>query len=162
MGLDISAYQKLTKCAKDYGDDYDAGYEAGAMYLTIIDSFANAADGYSGWYETSGEKSFGFRAGSYGGYNTWRAWLAQLVGNTAEKIWEKHEPGPFVELINFSDCEGTIGPKTSAKLAKDFAEWHDRAVLFGKKIGEDWFIDKYNQWAIAFNLAANDGVVTFH
>ena len=85
MGLDISAYQKLTKCAKDYGDDYDAGYEAGAMYLTIIDSFANAADGYSGWYESSGEESFGFRAGSYGGYNTWRAWLAQLVGPTSHR-----------------------------------------------------------------------------
>ena len=36
---------------------------------------------------------------------------------------------PFVELLNFSDCEGFIGPKTSAKLHADFLEWDEKAKV---------------------------------
>ena len=165
MGLDISVYLEIEKCDEDYGDDYDRGYEDGAIHLTVEESFKDAADGYYGWYTY--DSSDGFRAGSYGGYNFWRANLAKLIGKTDSQIWENPEPGPFVELINFSDAEGTIGPKTSDKLAKDFADWHERAIEFSKSLDDPdsakYFISLYEKWMNAFTDAAeHDGVITFH
>jgi hypothetical protein len=76
------------------------------------------------------DETDGFRAGSYGGYNQWRDELAKLAGYPPHPR-EKHslhqssacevQSGPFWELLTFSDCEGTIGPKIATKLAKDFA-----------------------------------------
>ena len=74
------------------------------------------------------ERSAEFRAGSYSGYNEWRDHLARMaVGMSAKKIWASGWKGPFVELINFPDNEGVIGPVVAAKLAKDFAEFEHRA-----------------------------------
>ena len=57
---------------------------------------------------------------------TWNE-LATLAGYAgADDAWERTD-GPFWELINFSDCEGVIGPKTSAKLAGDFAAFQEKA-----------------------------------
>ena len=61
-------------------------------------------------------------------------------------------------MINFSDCEGVIGPKTSAKLAKDFAEFQAQADAHP----DDWFRDLYTTWRRAFELASDDGAVGFH
>src|SRR6185369_8640605 len=54
----------------------------------------------------------GFRAGSYSGYNAWRRQLAKLAGwGSDDDCWNSGDkPGPFKELICFSDCEGVIGP----------------------------------------------------
>ena len=85
-----------------------------------------------------------------------------FVGVVPKELWtlspddEAARATPFYELINFSDCEGFIGPKTSAKLAKDFAAWQEKAGERG------WFSEKYAQWRAAFELAANGGVVQFH
>ena len=98
----------------------------------------------------------GFRAGSYSGYNQWRNQLANLVGTTDKRIWENPVPGPFVELINFSDCEGTIDSKTSAKLAKDFQEYQGEA-----NIKDEHFVQIYNHFRIAFECASDGGSVVF-
>ncbi len=69
----------------------------------------------------------------------------------------------FRELIHFSDCEGFIGPKTSAKLAADFAAWRDSAAAMAAQIDQGrWHLEKYNEWARAFETAAKGGVVKFH
>ena len=76
------------------------------------------------------EDSFAFQAGSYMYYSKWRNQLAEMAGlGSAEAVRTNPEKEglPFVELINFSDCEGVIGPKVAAKLAKDFADYEDRA-----------------------------------
>ena len=75
-----------------------------------------------------------FRAGSYSGYSSFRSWLCQFaMHHSPEPIWseETYSPKdsrPFYQLINFSDCEGTIGATACAKLAKDFEEYLPRAI----------------------------------
>ena len=70
--------------------------------------------------------------------------------------------GPFWEMIAFSDCEGVIGSSVSAKLAKDFAEWDERAKRHIVVQGPDgWFYEKFCQWRQAYEMAANDGLVQF-
>src|SRR6516165_2679519 len=74
------------------------------------------------------EEAWGFRAGSYRGYDAWRRMLAQFaLGKTSKQVWAEEAKGPFSELINFSGCQGYIGPVVAAKLAKDFADYQRRA-----------------------------------
>lgn len=162
MGLDITAYRNAKKTEgveldsngypKDY-DRFDLVSENDIEYTE--ENFPGRTEGVTtGVYEP--EESFGFRAGSYGGYNSWRNQLAQIAGfRDATDVWDNHREGPFVELINFSDCEGIIGPKVSAKLAKDFADHADKA-------GYGYFRDKYDEWRKAFEMAADGGYVDFH
>lgn len=174
MGLDITYYRNLRKldCVFDaHGEPIDpvtrAPMEAHQFYANH--DFQKQADGIEGMYDA--EKAGGFCAGSYGGYNNWREDLAKLAGYPALECerhgvagrhdagaWEA-DGGLFHELIHFSDCEGTIGPVTSAKLAKDFADFQDRADAFG----DDYWRDKYAEWRKAFETAAKEnGAVSFH
>lgn len=107
----------------------------------------------------------------YGRYNHWRDWLAKIAGwplksyHQYGKDWPSHcvdcwngETGPFSELINFSDCEGAIGHVVAAKLAKDFAEFDDRA----KAADARNFYEHYKQWRLVFVMASDNGAVSFH
>lgn len=141
--------------------------------------FPGRADGLEDRGVYSAEYSMGFRAGSYRGYNAWREELAKLAGYSAVpvdryntgKVEMRHdygawqaESGPFLELIEFSDCEGTIGSTVSAKLAKDFADWDERAKQHDDA-SQNWhgrFYSLYQQWRTAFEMAANGGAVDFH
>jgi hypothetical protein len=116
-------------------------------------------------------ESHGFRAGSYSGYNWWREQLCQLaLGVPPSEVWEDpdaHAGKPFLEMINFSDAEGAIGPVTSAKLAKDFAINEARLVtLAEQRIADpderEYFTTLLSDWRHAFELAAKDGFVIFH
>jgi hypothetical protein len=95
---------------------------------------------------------------SYGGYNTLREQLAELVNLNIHDVWDETiTDGPFVELINFSDCEGTIGTVVAAKLAKDFAQ-HQSKV----NNDNEYFVNFYNTLKEIFSIAAsNNGVVIF-
>lgn len=174
MGLDITAYRQVALAPnavvdKDgYPDDYD-------NYVRIYANpdFARHAQGLTDRaIYTTGTESHEFRAGSYGGYNWWRDELAKLAGYAKMECdngyggvrishcvpcW-KGAGGPFAELINFSDCEGVIGPVMSAKLARDFAEFQVKADAHP----EERFREKYADWRKAFELAADGGMVQFH
>jgi len=68
-------------------------------------------------------------------------------------------PGPFMELINFSDCEGTLGPVVCAKLAEDFQEFDDRAKsAWG---GDSGPYAIYSNWRKAVEMAADRGAIAF-
>ena len=170
MGLDISSFAGLSP-APDAELDED-GFpleEDKFMYLDpelikwTEENFPGRTAGIKpGIY--SFERSAQFRAGSYSGYNGWRDHLARMaVGMSAEKIWASGWNGPFVELINFPDNEGVIGPVVAAKLAKDFAEFEHRAEEYSASIpdGTDW-LENYREWKCAFEMAAKDGAVVLH
>jgi len=172
MGLDITAASKIKWIAVDLPDGGSFGdyFWVGAQ----PDEFTAQADGLApGLYETANEVNF--RAGSYSGYNEWREQLAELAGYPAQpanfaeatpgRPPKEHSAGawastsgPFWELINFSDCEGVIGAKTSAKLAQDFAEYQGKADAHA----DEWFRELYATWRRAFELASDDGAVAFH
>lgn len=62
----------------------------------------------------------------------------------------------FYELIDFSDFEGFMGPRTSSKLLQDFHECREQA----RRSGLD--METYDNFVRAFELGANDGAVEFH
>lgn len=108
----------------------------------------------------------GFRAGSYSGYNSWRSLLCQMANgcdNAARPIngWDY-----FDKLIYFSDCDGTIGSTVARELLREFVEFDERAKEFaaqlpdGVRWKENWY-EWYQKWHVAFEYAAQGGVVLF-
>lgn len=100
---------------------------------------------------------------SYSGHGQFREVLARVFyGKAPRDIWndpEAYADRPFFELLQFADNEGTIGPLAAADLARDFAEGREQwdAAL---DVSE-WDRRKYDEWAEAFEAAANDGLVRF-
>lgn len=169
MGLDITAYKRLTPAATETDEDgwpldwrrYHRITEDELKWTN--ESFPGRANGMKpGIY--SFEDRIDFRAGSYSGYSAWRDWLATVGGwSSAEQCWADCAyglSGPFAELINFSDCDGIIGPEVAAKLAKDFAE-HENEVINDKTLNSD-FSALYQAWKLACELAADNGIIDFH
>lgn len=153
MGLDITAYESISRAPDGDLEDLDL------QRLYVNDDFPGRADELKDGVYLGCGRSVGFRAGSYGGYNVWRDNLAILVGHeSAKAVWDDPKPGPFAELINFSDAEGTIGAAVSKKLAADFAEWQSKADAHA----DEWFRDRYRKWREAFELASLGGAVCFY
>lgn len=157
MGLDITAYKDIQKVTGAYvldGEPVDgAGNELdynSHVTICINEPFKDRADDLIDGTVCTFSEAFEFRAGSYSGYSIWREKLAELAN------WPKVK-GPFWELICFSDCEGVIGPKTSAKLAKDFADYQKKA----DDHKDDYFRERYNDWRKAFEMASQNGMVDF-
>lgn len=116
----------------------------------------------------TGDSVFDFRAGSYSGHGEFRTAVSEVIlGVTPGKIWidrEKWRDKPFYEWINHSDCQGCIGPITSAKLYDDFVKFRDKFIAgnFGSDWLRDYYIQRYDGWTKVFELASDGGVVVFH
>ncbi len=180
MGLDITAYSNARKLDALYNEDGEPvdpvtrePFEDGNVTTAYLnDDFPGRADEFTHKGVYAYDEAYGFRAGSYGGYNQWREQLAILAGYPAIQttrfggsVEMRHDAGawaadagPFYELIHFSDCEGVIGTAVAAKLLKDFDDNREKAV----ETGDDYFLSKYDEWRTAFELAAHDGFVAFH
>jgi hypothetical protein len=188
MGLDITAVSRTAShflgSREQLGDEqYEELLESDtALPIWVSDGHEERLDGYArGMYRVEGQ-SMGFRAGSYSGYNWWRRHLSLMaLDEEPQTVWADPEAfagEPFVELIDFSDCEGCIGPKTSAKLAKDFRDYAAQAEAYARERGEQrdpnrgpladedqvgsWWLESYREWQEAFELASDDGFVKFH
>jgi hypothetical protein len=177
MGLDISMYRKIEFVRAPANEDDEPEWQTEIQIRGNLKGFESRFTGATGIYRYASSASF--RAGSYSGYNEWREQLAKLAGYPqrertdryegtralhAAGAWEADE-GPFWELINFADNEGAIGAEVSAKLSHDFIEWRDRAQVFAESLGiltGGYFMENYNDFARAFAMAADGGVVLFH
>jgi hypothetical protein len=183
MGLDISAFSKVVYLgpAEQFSEEQrEELYESGnATRVTAATGFEERLDGRpEGFYRVAGE-AMGFRAGSYSGYNWWRRHLCLMaLGVDPEDVWadpEWYKGKPFVELINFSDCEGCIGPETSRKLAKDFLDHAAKAEAYARArspgnlnrgaddedVVHPWWLESYRDWRAVFELARDEGFVDF-
>jgi hypothetical protein len=178
MGISISAYKgiKRVDCGHFNEDGEPIDQQTGDEICFDFRAYANPdfpgrEEGVEdrGFYiaEESGD---GFSAG-YGSYNRLRDELAKLAGwpegeyEQYGKKWPSHcadcwsgKIGAFSELINFSDCEGCIGSVVSKKLAADFAQFQDKADAHEN----EFFRSFYTAMRESFELAAQDGCVTFH
>lgn len=170
MGLDITAYRQLKKVDEsEIKRDEDGEIDEDAFdYDTHHHLYVNshyperAPEIQSDAVYTSAE-DYGFRAGSYGGYNNWRNGLAELAGY--DPIDDRHDKGawetdggPFWELINFSDCEGVIGSSVSKKLLADFLAFDAAA----KTHRGEYFYEVYQEFTKGLTFAADDGALHFH
>lgn len=190
MGLDITAYSHM-KTAGEYrthGDEdgegceeelehtvtfaYD-GFERSMRGLTGVEKQGIVGSNFIGgdcYAPTEQTESMGFRAGSYSGYNAWRDELAKIAGfSNAGDYWNGSagEDAPFYELINFADNEGTIGPEAAKDLLKDFRDHQGKAIAFWRDSGVPeahwkYDIERYQDWTKACELAAADGLISFH
>jgi hypothetical protein len=163
MGLDIVAYSRVELVGVGIDNEEFADQEnLCAAYATDFPEQIDVL--LEGMYKVEGD-SHCFHAGSCGSYGDWRKQLANMIGTTAEKIWaDPTQKLPFVELIWFADNEGTIGPHTSMKLHKDFVDNLDKAKEFSVTLpfeGAAYFMELYNDFLKAFELASDCGFVKF-
>lgn len=177
MGLDISVYANVRPMAEQPVRDAtgrlpEDAWERGVRAYLASGGFRRSLRGLEDgtWYE--GERVTGFRAGSYSGYNRFRADLCRAaLGVEPEEVWREPEAWvdrPFYELINFADNEGTIGPEAAADLYADFRD-QEGAVMASDAVaaldGDDreWFAELYATWKDAFRIAGErHGLVEFH
>jgi len=180
MGLGIWYYSKAIEFVGD--DPYDYvdhacnpvvfKYQLGSFILDKI--YTRSEDSIEG----------SFNAGSYSGYNTWRNQLAIMAGyDSADEVFKSFDSEsrllklkklngdevkmkPFYELIYFSDCEGIIGPEICKKLYQDFVDFDNKAKTYSKanydSYRNTYFYDKYLEWKDAFEVASDNGLVSFH
>ena len=169
MGLDITAYRGLVRIENPAMEDgcpvhWEAHFHAHNSSIAFTEeNWPGHSEGIESDAVYAFADKFGFRAGSYGGYNAWRNQLAEvMLGKSACDCWKQDKAGPFFELIHFADNEGVIGPKVAAKLAKDFADHEAKATAWAEANNDEWFIQKYRDWRKAFEMAAQGGAVDFH
>lgn len=168
MGLDVSVVMGIGKRIRakvsEEDDDYDTRVH---LYVAAPEWEARLAPFKPGVYTCEARYEHGFRAGSYSGYNAFRMQLCRTAHKVGpEAIWADtsgvYDGKPFVELINFSDCEGFIGPDVSRKLAADF-KTHRETFASALDEARAWMLERYDLWAKAFEVAAQtNGAVQLH
>ena len=175
MGLDVSAYSQMKKidCLFNADGEPVDPVTRETIYDYVETDHAPHHPGRVNEFEDGACYAYGdsdeLSAGGYGRYNDWRNDLAKLAGYPLGQYKEdgtmrdsycvacwNGAPGPFSELINFSDCEGVIGTKVSRKLAADFAAFQSAADNVG-----GCFAGKYAEWRRLFELASDAGCVRF-
>lgn len=178
MGLDVTAYSKIAPidCVYDAdGEPIDPRTRKpleGHFFTVFVNSdFPGRADDLKAGGVYTYDGALAVPCGAYSRYNRWRNDLAAMAGwpvgqyEQYGRMWDSNcvacwngAQGPFSELINFSDCDGTIGTAVSKKLAADFAEFQTKADQYGDAA----FLDQYALWRRAFELASDNGAVRFH
>jgi hypothetical protein len=183
MGLDITAYSRLTYVGHCPDRDEEHGYDPETFDRLHVEAYAydtfphalmgvpnlRPLAGYSGSKFTTGgcfaltekTETHRFRAGSYGGYSRWRKELADQFNpyRTGPDGDRPPSPeGPFYELIWFADNEGTLSELAATKLLGNFRQFEvDYAASH-----DEYDTERYRHWLRAFELAADGGLVDFH
>jgi hypothetical protein len=82
----------------------------------------------------------------------------KFAGRSTAEIFEEPAPGPFFEFIHFNENgqHYMIGPKTSEKLARDFADHHGQAEALGGA-----FYARFMSLKLCFETAQRSGAVRF-
>lgn len=174
MGLDITAYTGLKEIGPQTAEHRENGDPPGTTAFWDNSDFPGRIEGVKPRTLYAYEGADHIFGRSYGTYGAWREWLAKLAGYPlteysssiggvkkahAAACWEG-ATGPFSELINFADNEGTIGPVVAAKLAKDFAEWDERAKEAAANV--TWYYEVYEDIRRGIDMAAKNGALGFH
>ena len=149
------------------------------LHVYTVGGFEERLDGLGlGSYRIQGES---MHLGRFGlGNNWWReiclSWPSRSSPRMCGRTRSNTRAGRF-SSDHVSDWEGCIGPATSKKLAEDFrchaakAEAYARACAGGNRnrgneddseIVHPWWLETYQEWRQAFEVAGDDGFVQFH
>jgi hypothetical protein len=173
MGLTVFAASRIDLSRNYYpglSDSAEDGpAEGNEFYLATSGEDSLHEDGLPfGIFRYDGEYQQ-FRVGPYSSFSEFKGLLIQMTGRTAYELCATLEAKrlrtessfPFGGLI-CSACPGAIGPKTSARLAKEFADWEPSVAALAATLREgerDWFLEMYREWKLAAELAADGGAV---
>lgn len=176
MGVDIRGYtniRKIEAVLDEDGEPLDPTTREpmqDALKLWVNPDYperaADIADkGVYAYDECAGHASYG-----YGSYNFWRDHLAKLAGwplgsyEQYGRSWDSHaasawhaDGGKLWELINFSDCEGTIGPAACTKIAAELREIAATDPQFPRPHDRAFF----DEMVKIFEAVAGNGCVVF-
>lgn len=185
MGLDMVAYSKIVR-SEDQSDE--GGYNGIRIWR---DSFGYCELEEGKWESTRASRIHTFRVGSYSSYNQFRDDLCRAIhGVSSHHVYENLEDyvgKPFIGLINFSDCDGMIGPEISSILYRDFVDNRERFIRnisdqpdflketldpiaietefpieFDLSPGHiEYYTEVYDDFMLAFEIASDGGVVQF-
>ena len=162
MGLAVKVYKNIKKIDQN-SDDHD--FIAYVDHHTWKDHIKNLEEGAKYVGECHGT-DVGY---SYSTHTWFRNKLMSLVlDKEIDKFYEHIDSNldmPFIEFINFSDCEGCIDWETSAKLCQDFIDWKERVIeefpIKPVNIENKLFVQRYEAWMEVFELAKDNGVVVY-
>ena len=165
MGLDITAYQKVNKSEEWFQKSGIEDFHESHLFKHEHPQMDRSPNMESGSYYVGGE-SYRFCAGSYSGYNKFREALSVgILGSTPQEVWnnpEKYQGLPFVELIDYSDCEGFFDSEFSKKLFKDFESNEEKFKAYCESLGVNFYFQRYLDFKRGFELASDGGVLVFH
>lgn len=164
MGPQFNVYSKLAKMRMEEVRLYEDGTPEETRVTSFYSNpeFPAHISGLDStiFYRCNGKK-MKFGAATYDEYCEFKNHLAKITGfASAEELWKTSGPIFFMELINFSNCEGTIGPIISRKLYHDFKDNYDRAEEYFVKLedGKKFWIH-YQNWCKALSVARNNGAI---
>lgn len=160
MGVVIRAYSSINLLDATFDkEEEEATYRNSGRFVDIdfvvpkvLPQFPGAADDIVGDGVYGYSKSTIMASMSCSGYNDWRREIL-----AAHKIRE-FEDSDFMELINFSDCEGAFGSATCVALANTFKRHHTWAQHPGRPF---WFYPVYKSMMDGFIAAGERGMVCF-
>lgn len=151
MGLDITAYKNI-KVIEDCEPEYyfrNTGFPQ-----------SNMSDLEDKEIQIDFDEEFDFRAGAYSSYNRFRNELCICANGIKDReLWASEDESlKFYWLINFSDCDGYIGTSYCKILHNEFCKYEEDIK---SKLNEQYH-SIYNDFKKAFELASDNGLVSFH
>lgn len=187
MGVSLNAYRAVTVVSEKeirerFGDDSDPA-DQGIMRTYVLDGMEHGLEGlgfdaeqgvgaviYGPWVKTqesmSEDVSF-----SYYGYNMVRERLSRtFLSVNPSDVWadpESFRGEALYDLINFADCEGTLGPVSCRRIASAFIEGGGDALaryVANAELDGQTRSDarrEYERIRAVFLWAAPNGVVIF-
>jgi hypothetical protein len=143
MGVDVTAYSHLRlvepPCPRPNGwcEDEEADHIQAFAYADHARSYEGLASpedertisgiafiGFRCYARTDATQAVQVLSMAYGSYNRWRAMLCRaFMLAEPEDVWrdlDQYAANPFIDLVNFADNEGCIGPVSAARLRAGF------------------------------------------
>ncbi len=157
MILRIVAYRDVFALRK-LMDGEDRSHLDDGVIFPVPSAFADRAPDIDAATVYAPAEAFSFNVGSYSRYHRWLEQLSTIAGIAyVDLFWQHPKPAPFAELLDFVDCDGTIGATVCRKLAADFASLAQAASMHRER----YFREQYSFWRHAFEVASSGGCVVF-
>lgn len=152
---------------------FEHGFEKKCMnsaYYAVepITALTSSLDGkFIGYYSAPAQKALLM---TFSEFHKWRNSLSVCVtGVPLEEVWKRplqYNCKPFFKLLDFGECTGAFGPKTSKDLFNHFSEYRHavpesiRRVITDEAAVSKW-LSVYKDLREVLGVASNNGFLIF-
>lgn len=171
MGVDIGTI-KLGNFIKNKLNDeeyetYEKELDGNLVYVSCddfgIDHLSKFEEGYYVVEDWFCDDKKPYISISYSTYNDFRNQICNMANGVDDSdVWCNYgwyEGKPFVEMVNFTDCDGSFDYVIAEKLLKDFESFRDKAK---ETLGE-WFFGIYQSYIEILKQCVDcKGIVRYH